>query len=77
MSVLARTKLSFGSALPQGAPEAGTTGARKARQPIDPQLQAVIGDQLRHYYSDLLREPVPERLLALVKQLAGPEGKSS
>ena len=77
MSVLARTKLSYGSAWPEGAPEPGTTRTKKARQPIDPQLQAVIGDQLRQYYSDLLREPVPERLLALVKQLGGPEGKSS
>jgi hypothetical protein len=77
MGVLARTKLSRGSALPQAAPESATTRTRKARPPIDPQLQAVIGEQLRQYYADLLREPVPDRFLALVQQLGGPEGKSS
>jgi hypothetical protein len=36
---------------------------------LDPRLQAYIGEQLRSYYADLLSEPVPERLVALLKRL--------
>jgi hypothetical protein len=44
---------------------------------LDPQLQSVIGEQLRRYYADLLREPVPERLVALLGKLDRGEGGRS
>jgi hypothetical protein len=35
-------------------------------QPLDPRVQALIGEKLRLYYAELLTEPVPARLLDLV-----------
>ncbi len=37
--------------------------------PIDPRLQALIGEQLRAMYGKLVDQPVPDRLLALVERL--------
>lgn len=36
---------------------------------MDPTIQHQIGDQLRSMYDDVLREPVPDRFLALLKRL--------
>jgi len=36
---------------------------------IDAQLQTKIGEQLRSYYAELMNEPVPQRLVALVSRL--------
>jgi hypothetical protein len=36
---------------------------------LDPQLQAQIGEQLRSYYVELMREPVPRRFVELVNRL--------
>jgi hypothetical protein len=36
---------------------------------LDPKLQAHIGEQLRAYYAGLMSEPVPERLVELLKRL--------
>jgi hypothetical protein len=37
----------------------------------------LIGDQLRIYYAELLREPMPDRFLEVLRQLASAEGKKS
>jgi hypothetical protein len=33
---------------------------------LDPQLQNLIGEQLRLYYADLLAEPIPDHLVKLL-----------
>jgi hypothetical protein len=77
MSVLMRPKTSLlpASADPDSRP--ARPSGRKARQGLDPQLQTFIGEQLRLYYIDLLREPVPDRLVALLDKLQAAEGGQS
>jgi Anti-sigma factor NepR len=65
MSVLARARHSFRSA------------SLGKRQGLGPELQSFIGDRLRLYYADLLREPVPERLVNLLEKLDSPGGRRS
>jgi len=44
---------------------------RVAQQPrLDSDLQAVIGQQLRAVYHEILDEPVPDRFVRLLEQLA-------
>ena len=76
MSVLTRTKPSPQSASTGTSKPAKSPGGT-ARQGLDPQLQAFIGEQLRLYYVDLMREPVPERLVALLDKLHAVEGGRS
>jgi len=45
--------------------------ARAAQHPrLDTDLQAVIGQQLRAVYHEILNEPVPDRFVRLLQQLA-------
>jgi hypothetical protein len=37
---------------------------------LDADLQAVIGQQLRAVYHEILNEPVPDRFVQLLEQLA-------
>jgi len=77
MGALARTKPSRGSVWPEANGRAATRDGNEARQSLDPRLQSVIGDHLRLYYADLLREPVPERFLDLMSQLGAAKGERS
>ena len=45
--------------------DAGVDGGRLA--PMD--VQAYIGRQLRAVYDDVVKQPIPDRFLALMKQL--------
>ena len=45
----------------------------ETKQGLDPQLQHLIGDRLRSYYSELLSEPVPDRFLDLLKGFDAPK----
>jgi hypothetical protein len=73
MSVLTRPKaFQQGETDPPAKPARPTR--RRPRQGLDPQLQVLIGEQLRLYYVDLVREPVPDRLLALLDKLQATEG---
>jgi len=69
MSLLARQKPVFRSPSPESICEPGRPSGSKGPQGLDPRLQAFIGEQLRLYYVDLLREPVPDRLIALLDKL--------
>ena len=77
MSVLTRPKpFPRPASTPRVSKPARSPGG-KARQGLDPQLQAFIGEQLRLYYVDLLREPVPDRLVAILDKLETAEGGQS
>jgi hypothetical protein len=46
-------------------------GAEQAHQPhLGPDLQALIGQQLRAVYHEVLNEPVPDRFVRLLEELA-------
>jgi hypothetical protein len=45
---------------------------RRKRQPPEC-LQDIIGEQLRLYYAELTKEPLPARLTTLVQQLTARE----
>ncbi len=47
-----------------------------AGRPAAMDVQAYIGRQLRAVYDDVVKQPIPDRFLALMKQLEeqGPEG---
>ena len=77
MGALARTKPSRASVWPGANGRAATRDGNEPRQSLDPRLQSVIGDQLRLYYADLLREPVPDRFLDLMSQLGAAKGERS
>jgi hypothetical protein len=77
MSVLARAKLSFRAAPFATKAERANPRGSNGRQGFEPELQFLIGEQLRSFYADLLREPVPERLLNLIDRLNGAEGERS
>ena len=74
MSVLTRPKPAPQPIEIDPAPRPARPSRRKARQGLDPQLQTFIGEQLRLYYVDLVREPVPDRLVALLDKLQAAEG---
>ena len=62
-----------GSATPEpGQPEAAGEGGRLGGLDV----QAYIGRQLRAVYDDVVKQPIPDRFLALMKQLEeqGPKG---
>ena len=52
--------------------QAGAAGSNPAvHQPhLGPDLQALIGQQLRAVYHEVLNEPVPDRFVRLLKELA-------
>jgi len=77
MGAVARTKASRESVWPEANGRPGTPDANQPRQALDPRLQSVIGDHLRTYYADLLREPVPDRFLDLMKQLGTAKGSKA
>jgi Anti-sigma factor NepR len=77
MGALARMKSSRRSQWSDGNAEPASVRTTKARQSLDPQLQFLIGDQLRIYYAELLREPMPDRFLEVLRQLSSTEGKES
>lgn len=37
--------------------------------PIDPKIDGLIGEKLRKYYDTLMNEPIPNRILELLRQL--------
>jgi hypothetical protein len=75
MSVLTRPKPAPQPTEIDPAPRPARPFRRKARQGLDPRLQTFIGEQLRLYYVDLVREPVPDRLVALLDKLQAAEGE--
>jgi hypothetical protein len=77
MGALARTRSARRPQWSDGNAEPASVRTTKARQSLDPQLQSLIGDQLRIYYAELLREPMPDRFLEVLRQLASAEGKKS
>lgn len=40
---------------------------------LDPRIQEAIGRSLKAHYDDLVKEPVPDRLLVLLAQLEAKE----
>ncbi len=44
---------------------------------LGPDLQAVIGQQLRMVYHEVLNEPIPDRFVRLLEELAKNEGSGS
>ncbi|WP_408886929.1 NepR family anti-sigma factor [Limobrevibacterium gyesilva] len=59
-------------------PRAGRTAESPAAIPttaLAADLQAYIGRQLRAVYDEVLREPVPERFLSLLRELDCKSGK--
>jgi len=77
MSVLTRPKPSPQPASTDQVSRPARSPGGKAWQGLDPRLQAFIGEQLRLYYVDLLREPVPDRLVAILDRLQASEGGQS
>jgi hypothetical protein len=77
MGALARIKPSRRSRWSDGNAEPEKVSTTKARQGLDPQLHSLIGDQLRIYYAELLREPMPDRFLEVLRQLSSAEGTKS
>ena len=77
MGALARTRSSRRPQWADGNAEPTSVRTTKARQSLDPQLQSLIGQQLRIYYAELLREPMPDRFLEVLRQLSSAEGKKS
>ena len=51
------------------AGEMGREGSDSGKVPGGVDVQAYIGRQLRAVYDDVAKQPVPERFLALMKQL--------
>ncbi len=57
--------------------EANSTPAESAKDaPAGVDVQAYIGRQLRAVYDDVAKQPIPERFLALMKQLEGQTSKT-
>ncbi len=52
------------------AAAASTAGADDHQPHLGPDLQAMIGQQLRAVYHEVLNEPVPERFVRLLEELA-------
>lgn len=77
MGALARTRLSRRPQWSDGNAEPASVRTTRARQSLDPQLQSLIGEQLRIYYAELLSEPMPDRFLEVLRQLSSAEGKKS
>jgi hypothetical protein len=77
MGALARVRSSRRPQWSDGNAEPAKVRTPKARAGLDPQLQSLIGDQLRIYYAELLREPLPDRFLEVLRQLSPAEGKKS
>lgn len=49
--------------------QVGPEGAAAAGRPGTTDVQAYIGRQLRAVYDDVVKQPIPDRFLALMKQL--------
>jgi hypothetical protein len=47
----------------------GSNSLLQAEPNIPPQLAAYIGEQLRAHYAALLREPIPDRFVAILRDL--------
>ena len=45
-------------------------GAKRDGASVKPEVQARLGDKLKEVYSDVLNEPVPDRFMQLLDQLA-------
>jgi hypothetical protein len=59
-----------GAAAKQGAPD-----TRQQNGPgLDRVIQAQIGDKLRSMYGELVEQPVPDRLTAILDRLSLPKG---
>lgn len=60
--------------------KAGSKQGQKDKQQQEPGLdrviQAQIGDKLRAMYGELVEQPVPDRLAAILDQLSQPGGRS-
>ena len=57
-------------AVTAAAASASTAGADDHQPQLGPDLQAMIGHQLRAVYHEVLNEPVPERFVRLLEELA-------
>jgi hypothetical protein len=56
----------------------GLTAGAADRQPqLGPDLQALIGQQLRAVYHEVLSEPVPDRFVRLLEELAAKQADRS
>jgi len=52
-------------------PVAGSQGPGRVR--LDPRVRAHIGSRIKAVYDEVLEEPVPDRFVALLDQLASKE----
>lgn len=57
-----------------GSPAGTSEAAEGSSRPGVTDVQAYIGRQLRAVYDDVVKQPIPDRFLALMKQLE--EGKA-
>jgi hypothetical protein len=63
---------------PPGDPDSGTPPNPAAHHPhLGPDLQALIGQQLRAVYHEALNEPVPDRFVRLLEELAAKKADGS
>ena len=49
----------------------GASGSPDGDRPGTTDVQAYIGRQLRAVYDDVVKQPIPDRFLALMEQLEG------
>lgn len=54
----------------EAGPKRTARGRAEQHPRLDSDLQAAIGQQLRAVYHEVLNEPVPDRFVLLLKQLA-------
>ena len=59
---------SIGAVSPEDGPSEGVRPGLEVR-PGTTDVQAYIGRQLRAVYDDVVKQPIPDRFLALMKQL--------
>jgi hypothetical protein len=58
-----------------GVAGSDTPAAGDAPRPGTTDVQAYIGRQLRAVYDDVVKQPIPDRFLALMKQLEEGQGQ--
>jgi hypothetical protein len=61
----------------RGASDRGASDQEESHPRLGADLQAMIGQQLRAVYHEILSEPVPERFVRLLESLATKEGATN
>jgi hypothetical protein len=56
-----------------GAADPAVEAGRQTRVRLDPRVRAHIGSRIKAVYDEVLEEPVPDRFVALLDELASKE----